>query len=469
MNTYKVFILTAAISIFTIFCYLRVHALQSSLFFQNDIGRDLLVLRDWSESHKPPLLGPHTSFLPFNQSPIYYYIFFPIFLLSNHSPLTTTYSLVVVYGILFIIGFFTFFKNKELLYPYLTFSLLASVHPLLVTQQRYVWNPSFVTAFLAAAFFLLPILTNKISNLKLTFCTFFCALSIGMSVSAIPGVLLLIFFLMYKQKEKIRLTLLFFIFANILVFLPNIFFELKHSFQISQRLLLVLSGQGTEIQLHLFQNSDTLLKVLLPLIPQRLLAFILMTFVGLYLVLTKKSSSINTTAFFLFILSTLFLLGAPILIEAHYTYTSITFFLIWLATLPKNCNYYFCFIFCFVWLQPIQLATYFHTAPRTLEQTVKCVQQFCRNRHEPIFVSVQANYHSYHTGYEFRFLLKEANCVVKYVELNLQAASLMAVVSDGGEYIHGVTQFNELTQFGNSEQQEILHCSNNLSIHVLKK
>lgn len=68
------------IFILIVFIFLRVHRIEETLNFQNDIGRDYLVLLEWYQSGKPPLLGPQNSAVPFNQSAFYFYLFF-LFLL----------------------------------------------------------------------------------------------------------------------------------------------------------------------------------------------------------------------------------------------------------------------------------------------------------------------------------------------------------------------------------------------------
>lgn len=72
------------------FIFLRVYRLPSTLFFFNDMGRDLLVLWESWEHKKPFLLGPQNSALPFNQPALYFYSLYPAFLLTGMSLFTHT-------------------------------------------------------------------------------------------------------------------------------------------------------------------------------------------------------------------------------------------------------------------------------------------------------------------------------------------------------------------------------------------
>ena len=93
------------IFLIVLFLFLRFYKLQDSFFFYNDMGRDLLVLLDMIQNHKPVLLGPQTSALPINQSPLYYYLLLPFYLIFDKSFLTANLTLAFVYLSLFLLIF----------------------------------------------------------------------------------------------------------------------------------------------------------------------------------------------------------------------------------------------------------------------------------------------------------------------------------------------------------------------------
>jgi len=81
-----------------LFVFLRVFAITQNLHLFGDLGRDLFVLQKWSNNLlKPPLLGPQTSVVSFNQSAIYFYYLFPFFLLMSHSVYSTLVASIMLY------------------------------------------------------------------------------------------------------------------------------------------------------------------------------------------------------------------------------------------------------------------------------------------------------------------------------------------------------------------------------------
>jgi hypothetical protein len=76
------------------------------------MGRDLQVLFDMIQNHKPVLLGPQTSALPINQSPLYFYLLLPFYILTNQSFLSASITLSFVYITLFIFSLYQFRTDK---------------------------------------------------------------------------------------------------------------------------------------------------------------------------------------------------------------------------------------------------------------------------------------------------------------------------------------------------------------------
>jgi len=125
-----------------LFVFLRLYKIKSSFLFFNDPGRDLLALYRWQETSKPPLLGPRTSVLPFNQSALYFYLLYPLFLLTNHSLFSTIYTVIIFYLIFLLAGIFFLKKRSRLLEILVIVWFLIAIHPQFILQHRHVWNPS---------------------------------------------------------------------------------------------------------------------------------------------------------------------------------------------------------------------------------------------------------------------------------------------------------------------------------------
>ncbi|MFA5026122.1 MAG: hypothetical protein WC503_06465, partial [Candidatus Shapirobacteria bacterium] len=121
------------------------------------------VLSQWQNTGKPPLLGPQTSALAFNQSAIYFYILYPGYLISHGNPVSALYTLGFVYIFTLLLGLYLLRKDKNLTKVLLVSFSLISIHPQYINQFRFVWNPSFVTPFIISAIISFYLLTQKFS------------------------------------------------------------------------------------------------------------------------------------------------------------------------------------------------------------------------------------------------------------------------------------------------------------------
>src|SRR3989339_823435 len=176
-----------AVFLVGLFWWLRFNNIGTSLFYFNDMGRDLLVLQDWMETGKPPLLGPQTSSLPINQSAIYFYLLMPGFLLFNGSPMALLYTNAFIYISFFLGGLWFLRGNKKMQMALLGFFLLVTISPQYIIQSRFVWNPSFTTPLLATALISFYLLTQKFSQKLMIVFVATLAIAISFSYSMAPA------------------------------------------------------------------------------------------------------------------------------------------------------------------------------------------------------------------------------------------------------------------------------------------
>lgn len=227
------------ILILLVFIYLRVYRIEQTLNFQNDIGRDYLVLLEWLKSGKPPLLGPQNSAVPFNQSAVYFYLFFPFFVVSGMSFLTTFWTNLSIHLLVFVGGLSYLCRKNKIysLWPILATMWLVAIHPQWVIQHRYVWNPSLVLISIMVAFVSFIELRSKFSRSLVWLFASSLSFSVAMNLSAVP---VLILFLLAGMicfgRKGISLLMTTFVSGNIW-FLPYWMFELRYDFQIIKRVL----------------------------------------------------------------------------------------------------------------------------------------------------------------------------------------------------------------------------------------
>jgi len=232
-----------ALLLMLLFLFFRFYQIDQSLLFFNDIGRDFLVLWQWQQSGKPPLLGPQTSALPFNQSAFYFYYLYPFYLFTNGWEYATLIACAAAYLVAFALGLYCLRQRplwqKSLL---LVFALL-SIHPQFVLQQRFVWNPSFLPLFLIAAFYLFLELEQRFRAQKSWPACLVAAFALSLaaatalSYSALPAMAAFLLVALFLFRRRAWLLYLASIPALAVVNLPTLIFELRHNFLLTQMML----------------------------------------------------------------------------------------------------------------------------------------------------------------------------------------------------------------------------------------
>jgi hypothetical protein len=185
---------------------------------------------DWKTTGKPPLLGPQTSTLAFNQSAWYFYVLYP-FVLFQQSLFSTTYAMLFYSLVCFLFTFLIVQKYaKELIVPFFSYFFLSAIHPVLITQQRFVWNPSFVLPALTLALFGVLIVHKVWKTWIVWVICIALSFAVSMSYSVAPALVGFFFtiFLLWKKRAFVFLGMfgIGILFWNV----PTVFFELRHQF-----------------------------------------------------------------------------------------------------------------------------------------------------------------------------------------------------------------------------------------------
>ncbi len=465
-------------AIAVLFIVLRFYNLNNSLYFHGDFGRDYLVLINWQKSLKPPLLGPQTSALPYNQSAVYFYLLMPLFLLTKQSILSSTLTLSIFYLGLFIFGLWYFRENSKLRFSLLALGFLIAINPAFVSQSRLVWNPSFVAPLVATSFYALLTLKDKFNYKRLAVFALSISLAISLSYSIVPTFLafLSVALLLLKDfRNWLKLTL-----ASLLGlffwFLPMWAFELKHHFFLTK--LLVFGEKLTQGDLSLVSKFHDILKH-----TDLNFSFWWIFLFGLIIILfwvlkfrKKQSHSLEKlyllTALSTLVINLLIIFIAPIGVASHYIFGVLTLFLILISLLPRNLSLVATIFLALIWLQPKNLNQYFQPAVRSYEQSLQCAKLICNQVREPLFVSEQSSHHVYHNAIAWKYLLTLSGCKVKNLDTEIDQANIMAVVLEDSDFQLGKTAYNELTQFGPAQVEKKIVCSMKnpqLEVILLKK
>ncbi|OGJ37685.1 MAG: hypothetical protein A2383_02185 [Candidatus Pacebacteria bacterium RIFOXYB1_FULL_39_46] len=467
------------LAVLVIFLGLRTFSLQKSFWFFGDLGRDLFVLQDWANHpFHPPLLGPQTSVVSFNQTAGYYYYLFPFFLISGQSAYSTLIATLALYVGL-IIGAFVIFKNKKHWQPVAALLFLIAIHPQFVIQHRYVWNPSLVTPFLLIGFWGWWRYRSRADWRWLLLMAFSWFAATGLNFSLTPTVLVMILLFFWEQRKNWRVIgqfILLSILANLIIHAPTIIFEFRHDFLLTRNLptqeLLqqetLFSRKVTELISHVFLPERSMRGGMqLSWVIAAVFIFCVWRFKAL------RHSWVLIRSLQIAILTALLMLLTPFRMHEHYVFGSLTFLLVALARLPKQILFIVLIGLSILYLRPFYFQFYAKPAPHLIAEQKSCIQQTCEiiklHGLEPIFVNTHSSSHN-HQAREYIFWLKNFGCqAIDTQQFNATPTNYMVVVSDRAEFENGKTGYYELSQFGEAVELEQISCKENLKIHLLKK
>ncbi len=468
MKLNKLLIVIFSVLVVSIFLFTRLYNIKDGLFFLNDLGRDADVLYTWQKTGKPPLLGPQTSALPINQSPVYFYWLMIFYLLLRSNPIYSVVAYLVFYLIIFFFGIIVFRKNNQLIILWLGAYLLMALHPQYILQSRQVWNPSLTPPLVLLSIFFFYLSLNKKNFKQLFFSAFFLAAAISFSFSITPLFFVLTIFLFFSNREKTVKFIFYFFLSLVFFFLPVIVFELRHNFLLITSLLFKPHPQQKGIDF--LTKFNSLADYVLATSNFNLNRFLLLSSFcySLYKFLTLKIKSKINFFYFLFIAMLILTFIIPFSVQAHYIFAiSVSLFLTLFCEI-RLINLTALLIISLFYVFFIIRGDNFQDSPRTYNQINQCFYQFCQNFKKPIYVSVISNFHPYHYGPEHRYLLKKNGCLVKNIEEDETTADMMMIVLDSADFNES-SRYYELDLFGPFQKVKKHYCQPNFGYVLIRR
>jgi hypothetical protein len=454
-----------------ILIFFRLFNLQQTFVLFGDSARDLLELHEWEQTKLPPLLGPHTSALSFNQSAWYFYWLMPFYLLSAQSIYTANIAVLAYYFLWFGLGLYSIKKGWFTVTEVLVITILITIHPELIKQLRQVWNPSFVLPLTLAIGLLLtkihwPTITKK-SLLLVTFCL---ALAVGLSYSIVPFALVVCVYVTYQlwkqhpqKKRQLSLFVIFLLLSTFMVNLGTIAFELRYQFLLTknlgnQQVLQVSTDQAEKWQqliLAVFQNHWIWLIFIV------CLSFSLLLLKNNKIQTTQLEKSLSLL--FLTMGTTLLF---PFAVHGHYIFGILALLIVVIVMMPILLQLIMVVSFGVVVVSWLLTSNLFATNSPTTAEKRSCLQRVCEQNSTPIYVVGNSGSHD-HQALEYSYLAKSIDCdAFAVTEISTQQPKTMAVFNQGADFELGKTDFYELNRFANLEYRKTIQCAEKLSVSI---
>lgn len=251
--------------------YFRFKNIGYDLIFNYDTARDILVVRDIVVNHKITLLGPTTAIEGLFVGPLFYYLLVIPFILSGGDPVSGA-VMTAIFGIITIfLGYYfvkEIFKSRRL---GILSAYFIAFSPLLISYSRFPLNPNqFPMTILLFYLFLYKVGQGKTRYLPVV--SFLLGISFNFEIST--AIFLLPTIVLYIVWNKIKVTLKNYIISlSVLIatLLPQLFFELRHNFLMTNSLIRYLTTKESfgvmsitffkERLLYFFDNIKTTLIV----------------------------------------------------------------------------------------------------------------------------------------------------------------------------------------------------------------
>ncbi len=217
--------------------------LSHNFLFLIDQGRDMMAVKDIVYNHHLTLIGPYTSLTGVFQGPIWYYLLsIPTFIL-NGDPWGAVVLMLTISMALIIISFIfmrKLFDEKTALVT----SFLLAISPEAISAATYSWNPHpmWLLIGLFIFFFYKVNLGQKKYHLFLwplisLMFHFEGALAFFILIASF------IYLLLFNRRVINNKYFAFSTLSSILLFLPQILFDLRHNFLMSRSFLSLFQGK----------------------------------------------------------------------------------------------------------------------------------------------------------------------------------------------------------------------------------
>jgi hypothetical protein len=425
----------------------------------------MLVLLKWQQAGLPPLLGPLTSALPFNQSAIYFYLLYPGFLLFQGHPVGSVFTCLLFY----ILGFFFIKKVFKVNTSLLIIIFLFSIHPQLIIQNRFVWNPSFLPPLLLVSVYSFFHLQKGFRRIFLLIFSLSISLAISLSYSATPLLISFFIYWLLFSRKFIKRYLLSLFSGFLLFYLPTLVFEIRHSFFLTKQLL--HQSPANQFNNNIISRLSSIISNLFSTNNPGInwFIFILFLLIVLFLIWYRRSNRGLPFYFsFLFLTTLIISLLLPITFHYQYIFPLLCLLVLVISSFPRFPQIILILFLSFIYLQPSVLQSYFKTPQRTYSQMESCFRSFCQTFKEPVFVSTQASFHPFHNGPEHRYLLRKNGCDVRDIETQNGETIYMVVVEDGDK-LTPQTHYYELDLFGKYIESKYFPCTPTFNLRLIEK
>lgn len=215
--------------------------------FLFDHGRDMLDVRKIVVDHKPTLIGPFTGIQGVFQGPYHYYLLAIAFVIGNGHPGSGT-AFMAILGVIGVL--LCYILGKKMIDR--SFGLIAAlffaIAPASIAFSQHFWNPHWIPFLMVLFYFALY--KSIHANKKYSVLAWFL-IGLMAQVEVADGLwmmpVLLVSYLLFDRKLFLNKWFYMGIVVYGILFLPQVFFDLRHQFLMTQSIIALFEGKNQSL------------------------------------------------------------------------------------------------------------------------------------------------------------------------------------------------------------------------------
>jgi len=292
--------------------------LQGDFPFLFDHGRDMLEVKKIVVDHKQTLIGPFTGMQGVFQGPLHYYLLAIPFALSGGHPAGGV-VLTALFGVLGTIASFFVGRKMGGRLMGLFAAFFFAIAPASIAFSQHFWNPHWIPFFMI--FFMYFLYKAVFGNNCNWMVVGFIGGIIAQSEFAFGGMLFLaiFFYALFFNRSSLTKPVFWASFLfYLLTFLPQVLFDIRHSFLMTKSILFFLKGGSQGLggavvfpQRLFIRINELQSATIFAITPEKALGYLLLIFVIGYLVVSfvhRNTKDFKLIMFF-FALPLIYFLG----------------------------------------------------------------------------------------------------------------------------------------------------------------
>lgn len=233
--------------IFLISLFLRIFNISHYISFHQDQVRDLFYIKNYFEQGKLILLGPKASVGNFFLPPFWYYLMSIAYVFSK-SPLAPAVLTAFLSAVTSVVVFLFVKRYFGIRLGFLA-AVLFAVSPLAIEYSRFAWNPNPIPLFaILTLFFLYRFIFEK-DERSFYWGTVSANLAFQLHYQGLVVLTFFFVYIMFLKKFTLK-RFINFVFLNLLLILPFIFYELQNNFKNTSGIInfLIASQSATKLK-----------------------------------------------------------------------------------------------------------------------------------------------------------------------------------------------------------------------------